>query len=206
MATFTSSSFNKTVPNPQMREFNVGAPEGEVEQFAASQAPTQPPQSPSDIEASIRQARAAKAQEIAHGPRINPDAKKRIEILANIGRMTRDVKLGDHTFTLRTLKAFEAREASIATFSVVETQLEASYEARRQQLARSISHIDGHPISDVIGTEDINGKLSWIDENLEDIVVNKLFNEFNALKAEAQSKYGINTNEQAKEVAAELKK
>ena len=199
MATFSSSPFSKTVQAPQMREFNVGDPTdaGNSQQQAQSQL---------DVEKSIRDARAAKQHEMANGPRIDPDAKKRIEILANIGRMTRDVKMGEHTFTIRTLKAKEAREAALATFSSVETQLEASYEARRQQLARSIFQIDGHAVSDVIGTTDLEGTLAWIDNNLEDIVVNKLFSEFNSLKEEAQTKYGIASAEEAKEVVEELKK
>jgi hypothetical protein len=202
MATFSSSQFSKTTPNPQMREFNIGEPEQSSGAQPSAQFDAQ-----LDAEKSIREAREVKNQEIVNGgARINPDAKKRIEILSNIGRMTRDVKMGDHTFTIRTLKAKEAREAALATFSSVDTQLEASYEARRQQLARSIYQIDGHSVNDVIGASDMASKLSWIDDNLEDIVVNKLFSEFNSLKEEAQNKYGIASAEQAKEVVEDLKK
>ena len=199
MAVFESSQFKTSVPSTQMREFNVGAPE-DVPQAIPPQT-----RSASDIEQSMREARAAKQAEINNGQRLTSGAKKRIELLADIGRLTRDVKVGGYVFSLRTLKAKETREAAIAAFSSVETQLEASYEVRRHQLARSIFQIDSHSTDEVIEAMSLEDKLVWLD-GLEEILVSKLFSEFNSLKEEAQVKYGITSAEQAKEVIEDLKK
>lgn len=219
MPGFDSNNFKKNIPSNQkpMREFTVGAPEeGEVRQYSfgpnaqtgsSAQAPAQsyaqqPEFSPAEIEEQIKEARR---QKLAPN-RIGDEAKKRVEILANIGRLTKDVNIGGFSFTLRTLKAKETKEAALATFSTSITQLEASYEARKQQLARSIFKIDGEDIEVILGSRNLNDVMSFIEDQLEDVVVEKLWNDYVALKDEARVKYGITTNKDAQEVAEDLKK
>lgn len=203
---FKSTTFKQpqsAQKQPALRRWDVGA-----EQQDATQTQQPPVLTDDDIafmqkqEAAIKAARKEKATGVI---RMSEPAKQRIELLANIGRMTRDVEIGEHTFTLRTLKAKETREAALASFKV-ETQLEAGYEVRKQQLARSLHKIDGGDIAVVLGDDDLSSRLSFIEEHLEEAVVSKLFEEFSLLKEEANKKCGIHTETEAKEVVEDLKK
>jgi hypothetical protein len=193
------TTFKKNFPQNQstpMREFNVGP----AEQMTTSFGP--PPSIQPDVEKQYEQERVARQ---AAATRIGDESKKRIEILGNIGRLTKDVVIGENTFSLRTLKAKETREAAMLAFATSRTELELSFAARQQQLARSIIKVDGNDFGLTIGSDDLDKKIAVI-EDWEEIVVNKLFNEFMKLKNEAEAKYGISTVEEAKEVATDLKK
>lgn len=198
MSGYESDHFKKNMPSTQkpLREFTVGDPDDFVENQA-------PEISQTEYENAIKEARR---QKLASVNKIGDEAKKRIEILANIGRLTKDVSIGGFSFSLRTLKSKEAREAALATFSASLTQIEASYEARRQQLARSLCKIDGEDVSIILGSDNLEARLNFIEENLEDVVIEKLWEEFAALKEEARVKYGINTVKEAEEVSEDLKK
>lgn len=204
MSGYDSPNFKKSVQQPkgQMREFNIGPPENDPNS-PNNFTPLQQPQTPGEVE---DLARIARQERLAAANKIGDQAKKRIEILADIGRLTKDVQIGGFTFSLRTLKARETKDASLATFSVAITNLEASYEARKQQLARSVFKIDGEDIAEIIGSRNLEDRMKFLEDNLEDIVVEKLWNEFIALKEEAKAKYGINTAKEAEEVLEDLKK
>jgi hypothetical protein len=194
-------TFKKNFPATQgapLREFNVGP----AETITSSFGPPPSAQVPKDVEQRYTQAREERA---ASMNKIGSENKTRIEILANIGRLTKDVMIGGTTFTLRTLKAKETREAALASYSISKTELDLSFNARQQQIARSIVKIDGHDFGLTIGSDDFDKKLEFIEE-LEENVVNKLFNEFMSLKKEAEDKYGISTVAEAKEVGEDLKK
>lgn len=190
-----SSSFKQPVqPNRNLREFNVGSSD-EFHQ-----------EDPSDIAQFEQDVKAARAEKMSAVNKVSDQARKRIDILSNIGRLVKDVSIEGTVFTLRTLKAKEAREATTAAFTTALTQLDASFEMRKQQLARSIYKIDGHEMGAVLGNNSIDAVLSFIENDLEEVVFNKLFDEYNALKKEVQTKYGINSDEEVKEVIEDLKK
>jgi hypothetical protein len=195
------STFKKNFPATQgapLREFNVGS----AETITSSFGPPPSNQVSPEVEQRYTQIREERA---ASMNKIGDENKKRIEILADIGRLTKDVVIGKTTFSLKTLKAKETREAAMASYASSKIELELSFNARQQQVARSITKIDGHDFSMVLGSEDFNKKLEFIEE-LEEIVVNKLFNEFMNLKKEAEDTYGISTIAEAKEVGEDLKK
>lgn len=196
---FESSNFKKSAPTGQqpLREFNVGVPSDFDDQRLIQERSQQ------DIEAEMREARR---QKLANTNKIGEAAKKRIELLADIGRLTKEVVIGGFTFSLRTLKNGETKAAALATFATSITQLEASYEARKQQLARSIFKIDGEDIDVIIGSNMLDDRMRFLEDNLEEVVVEKLWNEFVALKEESKTKYGINTIKEAEEVSDDLKK
>lgn len=204
MSGFESSSFKKNVQQGRapIREFNVGAPE-DFDQTTTTSYGSPQEMSQEELELAIRE---AKRQKLANANKIGDAAKKRIELLAGIGRLTRDVEIGGYSFSLRTLKAKETREAALSTFATSITQLEASYEARKQQLARSIFKIDGEEIEVIIGSNNLSDRMKFIEEELEDVVVEKLWEEFVSLKEESKNKYGINTVKEAEEVSEDLKK
>lgn len=215
MPDFNQPAFRKPAQQKQMREFNV-LPETteddlQVEeqqlpqQFQPVSQPIQQQISPAEYEAKIKAMRQEKNDLIKNGPRITAHGKRRIELLANIGRLTRDVKIGETTFSLRTLKSQESREASMASLAQIKYDAELPFEARKQQLVRSIYKIDDSEINEVLGSNDIESKLELID-SLEEVVVSRLWDEFAEMREEAKTKYGINTKKEAEEVAEDLKK
>lgn len=212
MAEFNSPNFKRVVQTTEqrpLREFTVGAPEpvqnaGAYGQYNVAPQNVQQEYTPEQINEMERMIKEARKEKISSLDKITEAAKKRIELLANIGRLTKDVAFEGVTFSLRTLKAKESKEAALDTFKV-STNLEAGYEARKQQLARAIYKIDGHDVSHVLGSDDLDAKLNFIEE-LEEHLVSRLFDEFTALKDEARTKFGINTEQDAKEVIEDLKK
>lgn len=210
MPDFNSPNFRKTSTQQKpMREFNVGLPDTEefpaVEDPSQFQHPGQQQISPAEYESRIKAARQEKNEVLKHGARITDHGKRRIEMLADIGRLTRDVKVGETTFSLRTLKARESREATMDTLAVIKYDAEASFESRKQQLIRSIYRIDDVDINEFLGSDDVDSKLELID-SLEEVVVARLWDEFAAMRDEAKTKYGITSNKTIEEVAADLKK
>jgi hypothetical protein len=215
MPDFNSPNFNKksTQPKPQtqqpLREFNVGLPEdGEdeiVNPVILRQQAAQQKVSPAELEARMKAAREEKNEVLKHGTRITEHGKRRIELLSGIGRLTRDVQIGDTVFSLRTLKSQEFREAGMATLENVKNDYEAALESRKQQLIRSIYKIDGEDINMVLGDDTNESKLALID-SMEEIIVGRLWDELAAMKEEARTKYGMTTPKAVEEVSADLKK
>jgi hypothetical protein len=208
MPEFNSPNFKRTVQSTvgqkPLREFTVGAPEDLPPEPQAMREMSQ--QQFADMEQNVKEARREK---LSMMDKISDPAKRRIEMLANIGRSYKDVVLEGSTFSLRTLKAKETEEATMMTFFTEgkegKSQLEANFDARRQQLARAIFKIDGQDVAHILGGNDLDTKLNFIDE-LEESVVIKLFDEFVILKEESRNKFTIKTEADAKEVADDLKK
>ncbi len=199
---FAPKTFSSGQTNPSiMKEYTVGDPNdftpGEVSKFPSSGQQL----SSADREELHR----LRNERLNQSGKITEPAKKRIEILANIGRLTREVPLGGMSFTLRTLKTKETREATMSVF-LCSNDIDAGFEFKKQVLARALSQIDGQLIEDVLGGDDLERKLAFIENDLEDVIVDKLYSEFNNLKQESRIKYGLETEKQAKEVVEDLKK
>lgn len=126
-------------------------------------------------------------------------SKQRLEILADLGRLTQDVKIGEHVFTIESLKSKETREIYSAAANL-EVASEAVFEIRTQTLARAIAKIDGHSVGMVIG-DSLEERLLFLDE-MEEHVINKLYSTF----TEMMKSIEIKSKEEAKEVAEEIKK
>jgi hypothetical protein len=210
MSGFDSPNFKKahpSIPHREMRTFNVPSPSQEELSGNIPQNLMQPLSQEEEL--SIHQAkeaaRAAREARQNSAGRITTDGKTRIELLTSIGRLTKDITIGGSVFTLRTLKAKETREAAMETFIPGVTQLDATFEGRKQQLARSLVKIDNEDVGLVLGNDTLAYRLEFIEE-LEENVISKLWDEFQILKTEAKEKYGITTPEDAKVVGEDLKK
>lgn len=202
-----SSSFyaKKPVDQPptKLREFNVGGPEDETE---GNMGPAMfNHQTPHELSAAEREElQRMRKEATSKAPRIGDHARKRIELLANIGRLSKDVDIEGIVFSIRTLKTKETREATMSIFEC-KNDADAAFEIRRQTLARAINQIDGQDLELALGGSDFGLKLDLID-GMEDVVVGKLYNAFNDLRQEARTKYGLDSEQQAKEVVDDLKK
>jgi len=211
-----SNSFNKRPSDTGMREFNVGAPEpistiGNVNVVGPgfSNHSTLPDRLMQqgvgyELTAAERDELQRFRKQAQEKNQLGEHAKKRTEILTNIGRLTKDVVIDQVSFGLRTLKDREAREATLSIFKCA-NDADAAYEMRRQTLARSLCHIDNQEVGLALGGDAFELRLELID-NMEETVVNKLYNAFNELRNEVRTKYGLTTEQQAKEVVEDLKK
>lgn len=198
------SSFYKN-PNQNSNKFHEFNVDDESPAFAGHVLPYEaPPQPARELSPAEREELNKARQRSASGHMIGEYAKKRLELLTNIGRLTKNVTVGGITFSLRTLKTKEARETAISIFQCV-NDVDAAYEIQRQSLARAIYQIDGQDIEAALGGSDFSLKLGLID-SMEDVVINKLYDEFNLLKNEVKSKFTLENEQQVKEVVEDLKK
>lgn len=154
-----------------------------------------------ELERSMRAAREAKR---TGKERLSDGARRRIEILIGMTRLSRSIDISGNTFVFQTLKAREMREA-ITAASQFDGTIQSIFEIRKQLLARSIVQIAGVDIEQFIGSDTLDARLLFIEE-LDDTLSNRLYDEYLLLVKEAKNKYTIKTDEDAKEVMEDLKK
>lgn len=121
--------------------------------------------------------------------RIPDGVKKRLEILTGIGRLTEDIVIEGVTFSIRSLKPKENQEIIEAT-AKKDLAVSQAYELRTQTMARSIFKIDGQDVEAVIDNKTIEGKVNFVQEVLEESVLNFLYNRYQALLEENKKKFG----------------
>lgn len=155
----------------------------------------------SEIEKRIREEREVKR---TGKIRLNEGAKKRIEFLIGMLRTTRNVLINNEKYILQSLKDSEKREA-IMEVAKYDGTVQATFEMRKQLLARSLVMIAGVDVSAFLGTNDFSAKLEFIDQ-LDSAFISRLYTEYLLLQEEAKRKYDINSDEEAKEVIEDLKK
>lgn len=131
-------------------------------------------------------------------------SRKRLDILIGMSKLNREVIIDDVAIELQSLSSKDLREAYVITSKFNET-VEFSYELRRQILSRSIIKIAGIDIYDFIGDYNYDTVLELVD-NLGDSFLNRLFEEYQILNKEVNSKYTIKNEKEMKEVVEDLKK
>lgn len=222
MPKFESQLGSKQLPNQPMKEFSVSdesgsAPPGRhrdqrapvidgrvMQDFqdrmqGATQAP--PLREMSDVE---REIMAAKRAQREGKERLSDGAKRRIEILIGMTRLTKDVEIEGQHYGLQTLKSRELRDALVATVEF-DGSIQLVFETRKQLLARSLTMIAGVEISQFLNSTDLEARLDFI-EDMDHALLLRLYNEYVALAGEAQEKYALKTPVEVKEVLEDLKK
>jgi hypothetical protein len=196
------------IKSPGMKQLNFDEINAFNERLNNAPIPAQmPKQAPQyqknqlDVEREIRDAREMKK---VGKERLTEGAKRRLESLLGMIRHTREVPMGEITFVLQTLKGKETREA-IKGAAVYDGTVESPYEIRIQLLARSIISIGGIEFDQFVGSSNIETKLLFVEE-LDDIVLNKLYDEYIIMTREAKDKFSVNNAEQAQEVISDIKK
>jgi hypothetical protein len=155
----------------------------------------------SRVEEQIRAAKEARRTGIE---KISEGAKRRIEMLIGMTKLTKDVDINGNVFTLQTLRGKEMRE-TIKAVSKFDGTIEGPFEMRKQFLARSITHIAGVEISVFLATDSLETKLSFIEE-LDESLLNYLYDQYLELSKSAREKFSLKTEEDVKEVLEDLKK
>ena len=154
-----------------------------------------------EMERKVAEARKAK---LTGKERLSDQAKRRIEMLCNMSRMTRDVTIDGNVYSLRTLKSKELQEVINAS-AKYDGNINITFETRKQFLVRGLYKVAGTDISDFLNDDSVEAKLEFLDY-LEESVVARLYSEFQKLTVESEEKYGIKTEKDAKEVYEDLKK
>lgn len=136
--------------------------------------------------------------------RLGEGAKKRIEMLLGMSQTFREVKIDSNIFVLRSLKSKEMRDALIAAFQFDGT-IQGPYEIRKQLLGRSLTHVAGVEIDQFLGSSSLENRFLFIEE-LDESLSSRLYEEYLLLSKDAKEKYAIKTEQEAKEVAEDIKK
>lgn len=212
MPNFESPIGSKTFHNQPLRELEVPS----EEQFKTSVARKfNPHMFSEDPEQEItakelalleqeKEIKRAKEEKKNQVNRLNPGAKKRLEMLVGMTSYLREVDINGHVYVLKTMKDREYRDAVVA-ISKYDGTVQFPFESRRQMLARSLSKIANIDFEEFIGSSDIEDKLSFIDE-LHDGILDRLFTEYKIMMQEYRDKYSIKNVEDAKGVVEDLKK
>lgn len=205
MAKITSSLGSQNYNSPQIKKFVVDDPSDSDSNFESNEEePTSfHNMSPSELERIAREARNKKNQEEKN---VNSVTKKRIEVLAGLGRASKDVEVEGVIFSLRTLKSAELHEA-VKAVAQYDNGLDSSFEARTQILARSICKIDGQSIEIILGSSKLEDKLEMVRE-LENSVGTYLHDHYILLSKENSDKFKIFSNDEkeVKEAVQDLTK
>ncbi len=146
-----------------------------------------------------RQEKALHQQE-----KISDGAKKRIEILCGMTQLSKDVQVGDVSFSIKTLKNKDNRQ-SLSSAMKYDGTVEFPFEIRKQILARSIASVSGVEINMFLADDSLQAKLNFIDE-LDDFVAERLYQEYLNLNKEIKEKFSIRTQDDIAEMAEDLKK
>lgn len=229
MAGFDSPIGKKKFSGSQMREFDIpdegGYSEGppmengepvvrrrpipqvnadQIRDFQARMQREEMPvyeQDPAEIERQIRQSREEKR---TGKLRLDAGAKRRIEMLVGMTRVTRTVELEGNVFVLKSLRSKEMRDALMFA-SEYDGTVQSPYEIRKQLLARSITQVAGVDIEQFLGSNEIEAKYEFVDL-MDESLLNRLYKEYLILVREAGEKYAVKTEEDVKEIVNDLKK
>lgn len=201
MANFDSPLGKKTFNATKMRTFDVPDETNYSESYQEPQELQEEQEDLNSLEKDLRKAQEARKTGKEF---LTAAAKKRIDMLLGITRMTSEVNIDNTIFILRTLKSKEMREA-IYNASLFEGTIHTTYELRKQLLARAITHIAGIDINEFLNSNLLEAKMIFIDE-MDESLNNRLYNEYVDLVNKSNKKYAMKNIEDAKEVAEDLKK
>lgn len=189
MGKFESSIGSRNFGNSPMKNFEV--PNNDLQDFADKNA---------ELERQFQEAREAKKQV----SRLSEGAKKRIEMLVGMSTIYKTVEIDKNTYTIKSLKAKEIREATASAMKY-EGTIEFLFEMRKQLLSRSLTEIAGIEITQFLGSDNFDDKLDFLDE-LDEALLNRLYEEHMLVDKEVKTKYGIKTEKDVKGVIEDLKK
>lgn len=150
----------------------------------------------SDVEQSFKTAR--QARKIGNEP-LSEGARRRIEFLIGMTRLTRIVVIENTNFVLQTLKSKEMRESLLGA-SEFDRTIQSPFEIRKQLLARSLISIGDVDIEAFLNSNSLESRLEFIEE-MDHELLGRLYEEYLILAKESKEKFAIKNNiENAKDV------
>lgn len=204
MSGYQSPLGNKQMRNSNMKSYDV--PDlSELQKFAQQMDESDSWQSeqyePSPQERELLEARRLKA---SGKEKLNDSARKRIEILLNMQRLTKEVPIDSEVFVIRNLNNRESKKCIIEA-SQHNLKFEFDEELKLQTLARAIVSISNIDLSSFLGSNSLQDRISFLDE-LDPAIVDRLFKEYSIIAQEMSDKYSLKNEKDAKEVLEDLKK
>ena len=205
---FQGSMKDYSVPDEtrQTRTFESSAPvfdENEMQEFQNRMQPQAQSQTReiNNLEREMMEAKKARRE---GKERLSEGARRRIEILINMSRMTRDCTIENQSYRLQSLTSKDFREVLVAS-SEFDGTIQFIFENRKQILARSITVLAGVDFNQFINSNELQMKLDVIEE-LDHALLTRLFDEYVILAKEVKDKYTLKTDEDVKEVLEDIKK
>src|ERR1035437_3807052 len=194
---FQGSMKDYSVPDEtrQTRTFESCAPvfdENEMQEFQNRMQPQAQSQTReiNNLEREMMEAKKARRE---GKERLSEGARRRIEILINMSRMTRDCTIENQSYRLQSLTSKDFREVLVAS-SEFDGTIQFIFENRKQILARSITVLAGVDFNQFINSNELQMKLDVIEE-LDHALLTRLFDEYVILAKEVKDKYTLKTDE-----------
>lgn len=199
--------------NSPLGKQTVASSAGEMRTFSVPDATQAPPEEQEFRNADdVLNLRRRMMQEAAQVN--NTSERTRVEFLAGMGRAVKLVEIvtpeGKVTYHVRTLKSKEMKFLFQQTEAAAKTsQVGSVFDGRILSLALAVFAIDGIDFDVILGCQNspdrLHRRIDFFDE-LDDVIVNKIYEEWGALVKEHNSKYAIKDEKDAKEVMASVKK
>jgi len=151
---------------------------------------------------------------------MNQNARKRVEMITGIGRCTKDVQVGENTFTLRTLKGYEQnslnhvqQNGETVTYpnGMVGFNQTSMYDIRVEALTYAISMIDYQQVETILGChnwlldEQLAAKKELVME-MDSALTEHLYTEYRELQSSTVDGYAPKSAEETKEVVEDIRK
>jgi hypothetical protein len=192
------------IPDETGSQRNLEAPvfdQRDMQDFNNRMSPAPAPYQSGELEREIQEQKKLKRE---GRDRLSEGARRRVEILVGMSRISREFDIGGYKYKLQSLTSKELREAIVGAAEFDGT-VQLVFETRKQLLARSLIVVAGTDINDFLSSNDIKTKLDFIEE-LDHSLLLRIYNEYTLLVNEVNEKYTLKTEEEAKEVLEDLKK
>lgn len=198
------SRFTQQPPQIRQQRFEVpnidpGAMQDFEQRFNQPQT-----QQTRDLSETEQQFMAAKRAKREGKERLTEGARRRVEMLIGMTRLTREIEIGGNQYRLQSLSSRELRDAISAT-AEFDGSVQFIFETRKQLLARSLVIIAGVETAQFLHSSELEVRLDFIEE-MDHALLLRLYQEYNLMAKEAQDKYAIKTQEEVKGVIADLGK
>lgn len=184
-------------------EQNFALDEASIRDFNARMNPSELAQQREISEAEKQMQEAKRAKRLGL-ERLSDGAKRRVEMLLGMTRLTKSIEIDDNQYILQTLRSKEVREA-ITSSAEFNGTVQFAYETRKQFLGRSLIQVAGVDIEQFLNSNELEARLDFVEE-MDHSLALRLYNEYVLLAKESEQKYAIKTVEDAKDVVDDLKK
>ena len=185
-------------------QHNYVLDENSIREFNARMNPVQQSAQTHEINEFEKQMQEAKRAKRLGLERLSDGAKKRIEMLLGMTKLTRSVQIDGNQYVLQTLTSKEIREAVTAS-AEFNNSVQFAFETKKQFLGRSLVQVAGVDIEQFLNSNELETRLLFVEEMDHSLAV-RLYNEYIILAKESEAKYSLKTENDTKEIVDDLKK
>jgi hypothetical protein len=136
--------------------------------------------------------------------RLSDGAKRRIEMLIGMTRLSKEVDIEGQIYKVQTLSSRDLRDVMVAV-SEFDGTVQFMFEHRKQILARSLTVLAGVDITQFLNSYELQDRLDFI-ELMDNALLLRLYSEYAKLDKEANDKYALKTEAEVVAVLDDLKK